>query len=54
MKQGEIDVEIRSEKYQHALEIEAKKVHENKLKRIGKLEKVKLVTLSEAKWRIEK
>ena len=45
MKQDEIDLEIRSEKYQQTLEDEAKKVHANKIKRIGKLESVKLMSL---------
>ena len=48
----DIDVEIRAEKYQQTLADEAKKVHENKIKRIGKLKSVKLLTLSEAKDRL--
>ena len=32
--------------------MDAKKVHENKLKRSGKLEKVKLITVDEAKARL--
>ena len=35
VKQDEIDLEIRSEKYQKTLEENAKKVHENKVKRIA-------------------
>ena len=54
MNQEEIDVEIRSEKYQQTLEVEARKVHENKLKRIGKLENIKIMTLPEAKDRLSK
>ena len=37
MNTEEVDVEVRSEAYQVTLQNEAKKVHENKLKRITKL-----------------
>ena len=38
--------------FRRTLELEAKKAHENKIKRIGKLENVKLLTLNEAETRL--
>ena len=54
MNTEEVDVEVRSEAYQVTLQNEAKKVHENKLKRITKLTDVHLIRLEEARARLQK
>ena len=51
-KQQEIDVEIRSEVYQASLDKKAKEIHANKLKRIGKLSDVALVSLNDGRARL--